>query len=92
MAYINKGATGVFFLAALVLSFSVVTYAQNGSGTPRVLAGEVRDTTYKNTDTILTLRQCIDYAMLHQPALNKSLINIDITKTTNSINLSTTIL
>jgi len=36
----------------------------------------------------LTLRQCIDYALLHQPAVNRSLININIAKTTNAINLS----
>jgi len=36
----------------------------------------------------LTLKQCIDYALLHQPALNKALINVDIAKTTNAINLA----
>jgi len=37
----------------------------------------------------LTLRQCIDYAMLHQPAVNISQLNINIAQTTNAINLST---
>ncbi|WP_183559666.1 TolC family protein [Mucilaginibacter sp. SP1R1] len=36
----------------------------------------------------LTLQQCIDYAMQHQPALNKALINVSIAKATNAINLS----
>jgi len=36
----------------------------------------------------LTLKQCIQYALIHEPELNKSLINIDITKTTNDINLA----
>jgi outer membrane protein TolC len=36
----------------------------------------------------LTLQQCIDYAMQHQPALNKALINESIAKATNSINLA----
>jgi len=36
----------------------------------------------------LTLRQCIDYAMKHQPALNQSLINQAITRANNAINLS----
>lgn len=36
----------------------------------------------------LTLQQCIDYAMVHQPALNRSQINVSITKLTNAINLS----
>jgi outer membrane protein, multidrug efflux system len=42
------------------------------------------------TDTaqFLTLKQCIDYALIHQPALNQSLINVSIAKTTNAINLS----
>ena len=35
-----------------------------------------------------TLRQCIDYAMEHQPALNQARINFQITKATNAINLS----
>lgn len=36
----------------------------------------------------LTLRQCIDYAMKHQPALNQSLINEAITRANNAVNLS----
>jgi outer membrane protein TolC len=39
-------------------------------------------------DTALTLDQCIGYALRHQPALNQSLINVSITKLTNSINLA----
>ncbi|WDF57360.1 TolC family protein [Mucilaginibacter sp. KACC 22063] len=42
----------------------------------------------KNPGPFLTLRQCIDYALTHQPGLNKALINTDIAKTNNSINLS----
>jgi len=36
----------------------------------------------------LSLQQCIDYAMVHQPALNQSLINVSIAKVNNAINLS----
>lgn len=36
----------------------------------------------------LTLQQCIDYAMQHQPALNKALINVSVAKATNAINLA----
>ena len=36
----------------------------------------------------LTLKQCIDYAMQHQPMLRQSVINIAITKTNNLINVS----
>jgi outer membrane protein TolC len=43
-----------------------------------------------NTDTaqFFTLKQCIDYALLHQPAIRQSLINESIAKITNDINLS----
>lgn len=41
-----------------------------------------------DTSQFLTLRQCLDYALVHQPELNRSLINISIAKTTNAINLS----
>jgi outer membrane protein TolC len=36
----------------------------------------------------LTLQECIDYSLKHQPTLNQSLINVAIARTTNSINLS----
>jgi len=36
----------------------------------------------------LTLAQCIDYAMHHQPGLKQSVINISITKTNNLLNIS----
>ena len=36
----------------------------------------------------LTLGQCIDYAMKHQPGLKQSQINVAITKTNNLINVS----
>ncbi|XHR96191.1 TolC family protein [Mucilaginibacter sp. UC70_90] len=42
----------------------------------------------KNDGEYLTLKQCIDYALQHQPALNKSLINTDIARTTNAVNLA----
>jgi outer membrane protein TolC len=36
----------------------------------------------------LTLEQCINYALKHQPALNQALLGIPIAKATNAINLS----
>lgn len=48
----------------------------------------IRDSSNNNVQ-YLNLQQCIDYAMQHQPALNRSLIGIDIVKTTNAINLAT---
>ncbi|MGN6181750.1 MAG: TolC family protein [Mucilaginibacter sp.] len=55
--------------------------------TSRVLS-QVKDTTNAGAPT-LTIKQCIDYAMVHQPALNQAQINIEITKATNAIDLST---
>ena len=49
---------------------------------------KVKDTSQNNSGQYLTLQQCIEYAMQHQPGLNISLINIDVAKTTNAINLS----
>lgn len=40
-------------------------------------------------DSALTLRQCIDYALKHQPLVNQALVNEAIVRTTNAINLST---
>jgi outer membrane protein TolC len=47
----------------------------------------VKDTG-NNSSESLTLSQCINYALQHQPALNMALVNVDITKTTNAISLS----
>src|SRR5258708_4474278 len=48
----------------------------------------VIDTSKNNAGEYLTLGQCIDYALKHQPALNISAINIEIAGVTNAINLS----
>jgi len=48
----------------------------------------VRDSANSGAVEFFTLKQCIDYAMQHQPALSKSNININITKTTNDIALA----
>ncbi|WP_426667086.1 TolC family protein [Mucilaginibacter sp. McL0603] len=84
------------------LSFSVFTlHAQNDktktvapslavpdTSTNTLLLPMTMQDTGKTGAESLTLKQCIDFAMQHQPSLNISLINIDITKTTNSINLA----
>jgi outer membrane protein TolC len=41
-----------------------------------------------DTSEYLNLKQCVEYALLHQPALNRSLLNISIAKATNAVNLS----
>lgn len=74
-----------YFLVITVLCFTISgSQAQNASA-----QGEVRDTTYKNSGTdVLTLRQCIDYAMQHQPMLNKALINVEVAHETNAVSLA----
>ena len=63
-----------FFLIPLMFLLSPNIYGQNGNANGQ---GE-----------FLTLQQCIDYAMIHQPGLNQAQINVSIAKTTNAINLS----
>lgn len=41
-----------------------------------------------DTSEYLTLKQCIDYALIHQPGLNISLLNESIAKETNAVNIS----
>lgn len=55
-------------------SFSLCANAQNGNGV--------------DTGQSLTLGQCIQYAMKHQPAVNRALIGVPIAKANNAINLS----
>jgi len=49
---------------------------------------KIKDTSKNSTDEYFTLQQCVDYALLHQPGLIISKINIDVANTTNAINLS----
>jgi outer membrane protein, multidrug efflux system len=65
-------ATLIFFLPIIFFSFAITAYSQSSS----------------DTSESLTLAQCIDYALKHQPLLQQSLINIDITRSTNKINLA----
>jgi len=78
----------IFLLFLLVTCLSGVLVNANAQAptpdTSKLLVPVVKD----STNTYLTLKQCIDYAMEHQPALNRALINVDIAKTTNAINLS----
>lgn len=89
-------------LFTLALSFgAIVSNAQNIKTSPVAPPVTVPDTS-KNSLLVpvivkdssgtgaesLTLGQCIDYAMQHQPGINKALINVDVAKTTNAINLS----
>ncbi len=85
-----------------LVCISLCTYAQNtntgGVSAPAVVQDSsklnlalpvtVKDTGKNSINQYLTLKQCIDYAMVHQPALNIAMINVDVAKTTNAINLS----
>ena len=64
----------IFLLVGCMLCISSRIYAQND--------------TINNPGEYLTLQQCIDYAMVHQPGLNQAQIGVSIAKTTNAINLS----
>ncbi|MGZ3822790.1 MAG: TolC family protein [Mucilaginibacter sp.] len=46
------------------------------------------DTGKNANGQFLTLRQCIDYAMQHQPGINVSKINVEVTKATNNVALA----
>ena len=92
----------IFLLAALIFCSSLFTHAQVTSsksvGPPLAVPDTsknnllvpvtLKDTGKNGSTQSLTLKQCIDYALTHQPALNISLINIDVTNTTNRINLA----
>jgi outer membrane protein TolC len=95
------GTIRIFLFITGLLFITALTYAQNGNikslpvfSKPidtstlnsRITVG-AKDTNINHTSEFLTLRQCIDYAMIHQPSLNRSLINVDITRETNGVNL-----
>lgn len=47
-----------------------------------------QNTVVSDTTNNLTLQQCIDYALQHQPLLQQSFINVSIARATNRINLA----
>lgn len=65
-------------LLIILVTASIVSFSQN-TNSPQ---------TNNDAPQTLTLRQCIDYALQHQPSLQKSLLNISVAKATNSINKS----
>jgi len=56
--------------------------------TSLVIPQNVADTGKNANGQFLTLRQCIDYAMQHQPGLNVSKINVEVTKAANNVALA----
>ena len=97
----NKGRFHFLLLTGVLFFVAAIAQAQNNKNNtvaPPVTAPDTSKTnllipvTIKDSSNngaeVLTLRQCIDYAMQHQPGINKALISVDIAKTTNAINLS----
>jgi outer membrane protein TolC len=58
------------------------------SKTNLLLPVKITDTGKNASSIYLTLQQCIEYAIQHQPGLNIAQINIQVAKTTNKINLA----
>jgi outer membrane protein, multidrug efflux system len=96
---INKKST--FLLIGVLFCFSSISYSQNTNSKTVTAPLVVPDTSKVNllqpvtlSDTSkggaqqLTLKQCIDYALIHQPGLNIALINIDVASTNNKIALA----
>jgi len=77
-----------YVFAVLFTAFSLAAGAQTPEPDTSKLLSSIKDTTNKGAPS-LTISQCVDYALVHQPALNQAQINIEITKATNAINLST---
>lgn len=50
---------------------------------------KIKDTSKNAAAGYLTLQQCVDYALLHEPSLNVAQININVTRLNNAIALST---
>jgi len=72
-----------FMASGIIRSFLITTFSLI-----TIYKGNAQNGIAKDTSQFLTLSQCIDYALQHQPLLNQSLINVSIARTTNAINLS----
>jgi len=48
----------------------------------------LRDSTKGGSIEYLTVKQCVDYALKHQPYVNIAAINIDVARETNGVNLA----
>src|ERR1700743_2068087 len=99
--YIHKKHNGVIFAFHLTkvvrMQFNVIRSIKHFGmrsiiATLLVVCFLAPSNTYaqSNTDSAqsLTLKQCIDYALKNQPALQQAYINVSIAHATNAINLS----
>ena len=74
MSKIIRVAIRIVFTAAGWIYVSAGVFAQTGNG--------------RDTAGALTLDQCVDYALKHQPIINQAIIGQAIVKATNAINTS----
>lgn len=74
----------IFLLVMTFTCLSLFTNAQTVDTTKMLVAANNPG----NGTDFFTIQQCIDYALVHQPLINQSIINVSITKETNAIALS----
>jgi len=74
----------IFLLVMPFTCFSLFTNAQTADTTKLLVAANNPG----NGNDFLTIKQCIDYALIHQPLINQAIINVDVARTTNAIALS----
>jgi len=68
-------------------SFVIINSFAQTPDTNKLFVPIARDTANKAAD-YFTIKQCIDYALQHEPYINKALIGVDVAHATNAINLS----
>jgi len=99
--FFKRCTSQVFLITGCLFCFASAAYAQktNPDNPPvpavpdtiknnLVIPQNPADSGKNSNGQYLTLRQCIDYALQHQPGLNQSLLNVDIVKDNNAIALS----
>ncbi|SDS90063.1 Outer membrane protein TolC [Mucilaginibacter mallensis] len=77
----------LFLLIVTFSCLSLAGYAQDPTPDTSKMLATINDIS-RNGGEFLTIQQCIDYALVHQPGLNQTLINQSITRETNAIALS----
>jgi outer membrane protein TolC len=80
--------SNIRFICLTAVFLSSVLFARAQTVDTNKLVMPVQQDTAKNAQSY-TIKQCIDYALVHQPYLNQALINVDVTRATNAINLAT---
>lgn len=78
---LNRFIIGTLALSMLsIAGFSQAANTPGGGGGPG--GGAV------GPDSAMTLTQCVDYALKHQPFINQAIINVAVARTSNSISLA----